>query len=76
MPSKSQIDQWKKDSERLTALEILAAANAYGGLLLHHQNSPVEWKGVGLGMSTRTLREAIDAFRDNLWREPKERNAE
>lgn len=54
----------RKDGERLDALEALAGDNKGGGLLLHHQiGGHVKWSGVGVGLSHRSLRKAIDDFR-------------
>ena len=47
------------DKARLDELEKLVAENP-GGLLIHHQTSPVKWTGCGLGLSHWSLRKAID----------------
>ena len=59
----AQLAEAQKDSERLEELERLVEANMDGGLLLHHQTSPVAWRGLGIGLSFRTLRAALDDFR-------------
>lgn len=56
----TELAEARKDGELLDALEKLVANNKRGGLLLHHQmGGHVEWSGSGLGLSHRTLRQAI-----------------
>lgn len=52
------VERAEKESALLDQLEKLAEENT-GGLLIHHQHSPVEWTGVGLGLAHRRLRKAV-----------------
>lgn len=56
------IEALVRDSERLSELEKLVEENR-GGLLLHHQHSPVRWRSSGLGLAHRSLRVAIDQMK-------------
>lgn len=60
----AELEEARKDGERLDALEALAGDNRGGGLLLHHQlGAHVKWGGLRVGLSHRSLRKAIDDFR-------------
>lgn len=59
-----QAEEWRRDAERLTALEALLDEQPDGMLLLHHGNGAGRGiAGIGLRNTNRSLRQAMDTLK-------------
>jgi hypothetical protein len=62
----AELAEARKDTARINRIESLAEEYK-GGLLIHHQLGDVKWSGVGLGLSPRNLRKAVDDTMETLY---------